>query len=722
MQTFSLKQRVHARLVTELYKRAPIGIVATLVNAPILVLILWKLISHSALILWLAVTLIAALSRFVQVTRFQRMSPEIDKAGIWGRWFIANIGFSGMLWGSAGVFLFPVESTAHQALIAFVFSGMVAGAVGAFSSIMPVFLAFSLPTLSPILVRFMFFGDDIHLAMSAMTLLFMILTFFTARHINLSSRELVEIKEQFADTVKERTAELSTSNEELIQEIEERKRMEKALERSKADWENTFNSISDWISLLDLDFRILRTNRAGEKFLGLPVEKILGRKCFKMVHGTDEPFPGCPVPEMVRLGKMASAELQLTDGRWLMVTVDPMINEKGDLAGVVHSVRDITDHKRAGEALEESEEKFRTITQTAKDAIFCQDTKNRYTFVNPSMEKLLRKPASEILGKTVMDFIPSKAASSFQEINRRTLAGETLQEVLTLQIGDKKRVYSLIQVPLHDSDGKIVGISGSARDITKTRRLERELQQSHKMQAITTLAGGIAHQFNNALSVITANLDLFELDLADDPEIFKKTRSMRDSAFRMSGLNDQLLAYARGGKYQAKIMPFGDFVKNTLPLLQHRIGPTIRLETQLREDVSLVNIDTAQLQMVISAILENALEAVNDTGEICIATFNKKVDGIFAKKHPGLKPGTYACLQVEDNGRGMNEATRSRVFEPFFTTKFQGRGLGMAAAYGIVKNHDGYVSVDSESGRGTVVCVYIPAVENKDAEPQKAGL
>jgi len=722
LRTFNLKQRVHARLVAELFKRAPIGIVATLVNASILVLVLWKLISHSALILWLAVTLIAALSRFVQVTRFHRISPEIDKAGIWGRWFFANIGFSGILWGAAGVFLFPVESTAHQALIAFVLAGMVAGAVGTFSSVMPVFLVFSLPTLCPILVRFMFFGDDIHLAMSAMTLLFMILTFFTARHINFSIRELVEIKEQFADTVKERTAELSTSNEELIQEIEERKRMEEALERSKADWENTFNSISDWISLLDLDFRILRTNRAGEKLLGLPVEKILGRKCFKIVHGTDEPFPGCPVPEMVRLGKMASAELQLTDGRWLMETVDPMISEKGDLAGVVHSVRDITGHKRAGAALEESEEKFRTITQTAKDAIFCQDKNNRFTFVNPSMEKLLKKPTSEILGKTVMDFIPSEATSTFQEVNRRTLAGETLQEVLTLKVGDKKRIYNLIQIPLRDSEGKIVGISGSARDITKTRRLERELQQAHKMEAITTLAGGIAHQFNNTLSVITASLDLIELDLADDPEIFKNIRSMRDSAFKMSGLNDQLLAYARGGKYQAKIMSFGDFVKNTLPLLQYRIGSTIRLETRLREDISLVNIDTAQLQMVLSAILENAIEATDGKGEIRIATFKKKVDGIFANKHPGLKPGSYACLQVEDNGRGMNEATRRRVFEPFFTTKFQGRGLGMAATYGIVKNHDGYVSIDSKSGTGTVVCVYIPAVENKDDEPQKPGL
>lgn len=709
-------------MIAELYKRAPIGIVATLVNASILVIVLWKLVSHSALILWLIVTLLAALSRFIHVIRFHRISPEIDQSGSWGRRFIANAGLSGLLWGSAGVFLIPVESTAHQAFIAFVLAGMVAGAVGTFSSVMPAFLAFSLPALCPIFFRFISFGDDIHLAMSAMTLLFMMLTFFTARHINLSSRELVEIKEQFSDQVAERTAQLRTSNEELIQEIEERKRIEGALERSKADWENTFNSISDWISILAPDFRILRTNRAGEKLLGLPLEKIVGRKCFNLVHCTEEPFPGCPVHEMVRSRKMGSTELQLPDGRWLMVAVDPMIDEKGDLSGVVHSVRDITEHKRTGAIGKESEERFRTITQTSKDAIFCQDKNNRYTFVNPSMERLLKKPASQILGKTVLDFIPSEATSTFQEANRRTLAGETLQEVLTLKIGDKERVYNLIQVPLRDSGGKIVGISGSARDITKTRRLERELQQAHKMEAIATLAGGIAHQFNNALAVITVNLDLLELDSADDPETNNKIRSMRDAAFKMSGLNGQLLAYARGGKYQVKIMSFGDFVKNTLLLLRHRIGPAIRLETHLRENVSRVNIDTAQMQMVLSAILENSIEATEGKGEIRISTFNKKIDEIFAKKHPGLKPGLYACLQIEDNGRGMDESTKRHLFEPFFTTKFQGRGLGMAAVYGIVKNHDGYVSVDSESGIGTAVCVYIPAVEAKDVAPQKPGL
>jgi CheY-like chemotaxis protein/two-component sensor histidine kinase len=179
----------------------------------------------------------------------------------------------------------------------------------------------------------------------------------------------------------------------------------------------------------------------------------------------------------------------------------------------------------------------------------------------------------------------------------------------------------------------------------------------------------------------------------------------------MAQLTTQLLAYARGGKYQARIISLSDFVTDSLPLVTHILKPTIRVETNLPRNILSVNADLTQLQLVLSAILSNASEAIEGEGWIRISTKEEEVSDVHAKEHPGLKAGRYVCLIVEDDGKGMDVDTMRRVFEPFFTTKFQGRGLGMAAVYGIVKNHEGWISLDSELGKGTVVQIYFPAVE-----------
>ncbi len=243
------------------------------------------------------------------------------------------------------------------------------------------------------------------------------------------------------------------------------------------------------------------------------------------------------------------------------------------------------------------------------------------------------------------------------------------------------------------------------------------------MEAIATLAGGIAHQFNNALSVITGSLDMLALEAAGNETARSYLELMKGSTNRMAQLTSQLLAYARGGKYQARVLSLSDFVRNTLPLVMHTIAPSVQVETDLPHDIFHVKADLTQMQMVLSAVLKNASEAIEGEGRILISARNEEVDDELAAKHPGLKPGSYVCLTLEDNGKGMDEDTRSRLFEPFFTTKFQGRGLGLAAAYGIVKNHDGWISVESELGKGTAVRIYLPAVlevEAKSLEQPKA--
>lgn len=242
------------------------------------------------------------------------------------------------------------------------------------------------------------------------------------------------------------------------------------------------------------------------------------------------------------------------------------------------------------------------------------------------------------------------------------------------------------------------------------RKLLAQIQHAEKMQAIATLAGGVAHEYNNALAVIMGTIELIMMDsLIMRTERVKYLESMRSAGDRMARLTKQLLAYARGGKYLLKDLSLADFVTETMSALRHQIHPGIRVETSFPEGLSAIRADHAQMQMVLSAVMANASEAIADNGLITITAENRYVDNGGLTDRPDVKAGKYVCLSIADDGRGMNEEEKARIFEPFFTTKFQGRGMGMAAAYGIVKNHGGWISVDSEISRGTVVQICLPA-------------
>ena len=218
---------------------------------------------------------------------------------------------------------------------------------------------------------------------------------------------------------------------------------------------------------------------------------------------------------------------------------------------------------------------------------------------------------------------------------------------------------------------------------------------------------------------VMGNIELIKMDLPDDERRDQCFEAMRDSGHRMSRLTDQLLAYARGGKYQPEDLKLDDFTIETLPILQHDLSPEVRVETHFPKHISYIKADHAQMQMVLSAIVANSNEAIDDEGIIRIGAENKDIDVAFTKQHPGLKPGPYVCLTIEDSGKGMDEETKDGIFEPFFTTKFQGRGMGMAAVYGIIKSHDGAITVESEPGKDTVVRIYLPAISAESKQKAK---
>jgi two-component system cell cycle sensor histidine kinase/response regulator CckA len=244
----------------------------------------------------------------------------------------------------------------------------------------------------------------------------------------------------------------------------------------------------------------------------------------------------------------------------------------------------------------------------------------------------------------------------------------------------------------------------------KKQKPESRSQTDGNMEALGTLAGGIAHQFNNALFGILGNIELLKFDFPDNRALDKYVKSMEASVQRMTQLTGQLLAYARGGKYEPKTFSLRDFILTTFPTLLHDMHPEIRVETDLQGDLTLVKADQHQLRIVLSVLLNNAVEAIEGPGQIRILMRNEEL----AEPGQNLPPGPYICLIIEDDGKGMDKKTKDRIFEPFFSTKLHGRGLGMAAVYGIVKNHGGWISVDSEPDMGTDLSIYLPVAKTPE--------
>ena len=420
---------------------------------------------------------------------------------------------------------------------------------------------------------------------------------------------------------------------------------------------------------------------------------------------------------------------QAGDTLWFLARGTVMFDEGGKVCRMIGTHTNITERVRAETALQESEARYRSFMNQFNGIVFRCSLSGGVEFVHGSVK--------DITGYTEADFVERRIQlkqlvhpddfASISEINKRLRTVPhfaTTREYRILQKnGQVKWVKEFIQ-NVCDHTGSPTAIQAIVYDHTDRKAIEEKLQQDQIFKAIASLAGGVAHEFNNALVGITGNLELMVMEMADETPYTAYLKSIKSSAQRMSALTNQLLAYARGGRYQPQTLTIDELLNHTLPLTMHAINPTVRLETDVPTGCASIECDPIQLQMVLSALLSNASEAMDGKGRIRIQARNTGVEGQSNPTPEKLAHGPYVCLTVKDEGKGMDADTRKRIFEPFFTTKMQGRGLGMAAVYGIVKNHGGDITIDSKPSQGTTVSVYLPATrtnattaEEKSASP-----
>ena len=389
---------------------------------------------------------------------------------------------------------------------------------------------------------------------------------------------------------------------------------------------------------------------------------------------------------------------------------------KGRIEGhlLARVLRYAVERKRGEEALRASEAHHRTILENIGDAVFIADPQGRYLDVNPRACELTGYSRDELLQLTVSDTYPAqdRDAAALRIVDVAGGRAAVTERPLLRKDGAILVVESNARrLP----DGRLLG---AVRDITERKRLEEQLRQAQKMEAVGRLAGGVAHDFNNVLTAIFGYADLLNEELPEGHQARQDLDEIRKAAQRASSLTRQLLAFSRQQVLQPMVLSLNDLVEDIQNMLVRLIGEDVQLRLGLSPSAGNVRADAGQIQQVLMNLVVNARDAMPTGGKLLVETANTELTEQYAEAHQPVAPGAYVMLAVSDTGSGMDAETKARIFEPFFTTKEKGRGtgLGLSTVYGIVKQSGGYVWVYSEPGRGTTFKIYLPRVD-EPAEP-----
>ena len=511
-------------------------------------------------------------------------------------------------------------------------------------------------------------------------------------------------------------------------DINDRMQAEKTLKESEQRHRSLVERVQDMIVTIDAETGVLTSvNDFAEEVLGYRKEELLkGNSFLEFLHPDDRERVASAFGEQLQKGKGPSIppfRISKKDGNLIYVEERGIIlrDDEGKPSSYLSVMRDITERMEADEALRASEEKYRLHFENVNDVVLSVDRGFRITSISPSVETILGYKPEELIGQTIAE-LKIIAPESRERISQgigEVFSGAHVEmlEYEFLKKDGSKRLGELNVAPRRKG-GEVVELICVARDITEQKELQQQLFQSQKMESIGTLAGGIAHDFNNILGGILGYASLMKAKMTKGHSFYNYVDTIETGSMRAAQLTDQLLAFARGGKYDIRPVDLNKIIDETLKIINRTFDKSIEVEMQLHDQLPTVEADAGQIQQVIMNLCINAGDAMPGGGKLTIQTEIETLDNGYVKTHMGAKAGEHAVLSVTDTGIGMDSKTSQRIFEPFFSTKGEGKGtgLGLAMVYGVVKNHGGYVDVYSEPGLGTTFKIYLPLSGKPESE------
>jgi two-component system, cell cycle sensor histidine kinase and response regulator CckA len=503
----------------------------------------------------------------------------------------------------------------------------------------------------------------------------------------------------------------------VLQDITEHK---KAIEQSKqlaSEQKAILNALR--IGLIYVKNRIIQwVNPACLSMFNYEENELLGKESLIFyVNNDDYKRVGTEGYKQIFSGKTYWTDVltkkKTGEQLWCAISGQALNSENPD-EGAIWVLQDITESRNAREALRAKEERFKLMLENSNDIISLLDASYNHSAVFGPVEKILGYKPEELIGHKSFDLIHpddlDKAKEGFKEISLST----HYANIIEFRYRHKDGLWVTLEVMGTNmlNETAVQGIVLNIRDISERKRLQDQLQQAMKMEAVGRLSGGIAHDFNNILTAISGNVDLARMVFSHNDPAAAYLDEVKKAANSAASLTRQLLAFSRRQIIEPKIININDLVGRIQKMLARILGEDIKLETILEEELYFVKIDQGQFEQVLVNLAVNARDAMPDGGKLLIETANVALDNDYCFKHNNVKPGNYVMMSVSDTGYGMTEEVKKNIFEPFFTTKPKGRGtgLGLATIFGTVVQSGGSIEVYSEVNIGTTFRIYLPVV------------
>jgi PAS domain S-box-containing protein len=488
-----------------------------------------------------------------------------------------------------------------------------------------------------------------------------------------------------------------------MREITERKKTSHELQWVNEQLQISIDQMPVGYILWDRAFRVLEWNHAAEKIFGYLKSEVLGKYAADFIVPVDKRYKVDEVIRYLQEGKVSSysgkdnnirKDGKLISCQWHNT---PLKDMSGETCGILSMVEDITERHHKDQELK----KYGTLFENISDLAYICDTEGNVLFLNKVFEELSGHKPDEFIGKSFAPLFEGEDLEKAKDLYLRTLNGESPQQEVRFKVTGKLCEYK--NFPLRGETGEIIGVLGTARDITERKQMEEALLQSEKLKSIGTITTGIAHEFNNILAIISGNVQLMEEIYKDHTELRKALSTIKMATADGTEISRKMLRFTKARKITTEFVScdIRDLIRQSIDFTMPRWksmaqskGINYHIDTKNINEVPLILCNPAELREIIINIINNAIDAMPDGGRLSFGTWSKE-NTIF--------------MNISDTGEGMSYEVKKRIFDPFFTTKLAiGTGLGMSITYGIITGHGGKIDVESEEGKGTTFTLQFP--------------
>ena len=506
-------------------------------------------------------------------------------------------------------------------------------------------------------------------------------------------------------------------------DISERKKAEDALKANEETFRKLFEVAPDGMYLSDLEGNFIDGNTAAQEIVGYRKEELIGQSYLTLDMLPPDQLTRAIELLNENLNGNATGPDELTlkrkDGEPVTVEIMTIPVTLQNQKAILGIARDISERKKAAAALKESEEKYRNILESIDDGYYEVDLAGNFTFFNDSMSRILAYPKEQMLGMNNREFMDEENAKmifkAFNKVYRTGISTKALDWKLIRKDGSQCFVETVVSL-ITDSSDQAIGFRGIARDVTERIKLEEQLRQAHKMESIGTLAGGVAHDFNNILHMIIGNTELALEDIPKWNPVHNNLEQIKSASLRAAGIVQQLLNFSRKADQEHKRIGAITVINEALKFLRSTIPTTIEIRRTITNDEKMIMADPIQINQVLMNICTNASQEMEETGGVINVTVeNVDLNDKDMVNFPDLSAEEYVRIIISDTGPGIAPEILDRIFDPYFTTKETGKGsgMGLAVVHGIVKSHNGAITVESQINHGTTFKILFPVVSKK---------